>query len=119
MRAELKARVAELVVAGVDPANIILDPGLGFSKTAEHNWELLARLDELESLGHRILIGASRKRFLAPLLSDHLPADARDAPTAVISALAAASGVWAVRVHDVASTRLALAVQSEWERGRR
>src|SRR5690606_26106363 len=68
VREELKRRSAELIVAGVKPRRIIIDPGLGFAKTGEHNWQLLGRLDELTELGHRVLIGASRKRFLAPLL---------------------------------------------------
>jgi dihydropteroate synthase len=109
VRAELKARVAELVVAGVDPAKIVLDPGLGFGKAAEHNWALLAHLDELASLGHGILVGASRKRFIGALLPEGAPMEDRDFPTAVVSALVAKQGAWAVRVHDVAATRLALA----------
>jgi dihydropteroate synthase len=114
VRAELKARVAALVVAGVDPGQIVLDPGLGFGKAAEHNWALLAHLDELASLGHGILIGASRKRFLGALLPSGAPMEDRDVPTAVISALVAGQGAWAVRVHDVASTRAALAVADAW-----
>jgi dihydropteroate synthase len=114
VRAELKARVAALVVAGVDPGQIVLDPGLGFGKAAEHNWALLAHLDELASLGHGILIGASRKRFLGALLPSEAPMEDRDVPTAVISALVARQGAWAVRVHDVASTRAALAVADAW-----
>ncbi|GHF25090.1 hypothetical protein GCM10011600_27720 [Pseudolysinimonas yzui] len=110
VRAELKARVAELVVAGVDPAKIVLDPGLGFGKAPEHNWALLGHFDEIASLGHGILIGASRKRFVGELLPDDAPMADRDLPTAVISALVARQGAWAVRVHDVPSTRLALAV---------
>ena len=102
VRSELKNRVAQLVVAGVPPERIVLDPGLGFAKDAGHNWQLLARLDELASLGHGILIGASRKRFIGALLPEGAPMEDRDPPTAVISALAARSGVWAVRVHDVA-----------------
>jgi dihydropteroate synthase len=117
VRAELKARVAQLVVAGVQPERIVLDPGLGFAKDATHNWQLLARLDELASLGHGILIGASRKRFLGELLPEGAPMDQRDAPTAVISALAARSGAWAVRVHDVPSTRQALDVWEHWQDG--
>jgi dihydropteroate synthase len=114
VRAELKARVAALVVAGVDPGQIVLDPGLGFGKAAEHNWALLAHLDDLASLGHGILIGASRKRFLGALLPSGAPMEDRDVPTAVISALVAGQGAWAVRVHDVASTRAALAVADAW-----
>jgi dihydropteroate synthase len=117
VRTELKNRVAELIVQGVQPERIVLDPGLGFAKTAAHNWRLLGRMDELASLGHGILIGASRKRFLGELLPAGAPTDERDAPTAVISALAARSGAWAVRVHDVASTRLALDVWQRWEGG--
>jgi dihydropteroate synthase len=117
VRAELKARVAELVVAGVPPERVVLDPGLGFAKDAQHNWQLLARLDELASLGHGILIGASRKRFVGALLPEGAPMEDRDPPTAVISALAARSGVWAVRVHDVPSTRLALDVWEHWQAG--
>ena len=118
VREELKHRIAELIVAGVKPRRIIIDPGLGFAKTAQHNWQLLGRLDELTELGHRVLIGASRKRFLAPLLRDNADTDERDQPTAVISALAAESGVWGVRVHDAASTVAALDVWSAWSHGR-
>lgn len=117
VRDELKARVAELLVWGVRPERIILDPGLGFAKEPEHNWQLLGRLDELASLGHGLLIGASRKRFVGALLPEDAPVEERDAPTAVISALAARSGVWAVRVHDVKSTRLALDVWERWQHG--
>jgi dihydropteroate synthase len=117
VRAELKSRVAELVVRGVQPERIVLDPGLGFAKDAGHNWQLLGRLEELASLGHGILIGASRKRFLAELVPDDAPMEARDEPTAFVSALAARSGAWAVRVHDVASTRRALDVWERWQDG--
>ncbi|QEO09178.1 dihydropteroate synthase [Protaetiibacter larvae] len=116
VRAELKARIAELVVIGVRPDRIIVDPGLGFSKTAEHNWELLRRLDELTPLAP-VLVGASRKRFIGRLLPDNAPLGKRDAPTATISALAAQAGAWGVRVHDVPSTRLALDVWEHWQGG--
>lgn len=118
VREELKHRIAELIVAGVKPRRIIIDPGLGFAKNSEHNWQLLGRLDELTGLGYRVLIGASRKRFLAPLLPTDAATDERDQPTAVISALAAESGVWGVRVHDAASTLAALDVWSAWSHGR-
>ena len=117
VRADLKSRVAELVVAGVDPARILLDPGLGFAKNADHNWALLGRLDEIASLGHGVLVGASRKRFIGALLPEGAPMEDRDLPTAVISALSARSGAWAVRVHDVPSTRLALEVADLWTAG--
>jgi len=118
VRRELKHRIAALIVEGVQPAQIVLDPGLGFAKNAEHNWALLGHLEQLGSLGHGLLIGASRKRFLGALLPEGAPVEQRDAPTAVISALAARSGVWAVRVHDVPSTRLALDVWEQWSRPR-
>ncbi len=118
VRTELTSRIAELVVIGVRPDRIIIDPGLGFSKTADHNWELLRRLDELTTLAP-VLIGASRKRFIGRLLPDNAPLGKRDAPTATISALAAQAGAWGVRVHDVAATRLALDVWEHWESGGR
>jgi dihydropteroate synthase len=117
VRNELKQRIAELIVWGVKPNRIIVDPGLGFSKTADHNWEILGRLPELTSLGYPVLIGASRKKFLAPLIADGAPASERDPATAVISALAAQSGAWGVRVHDVASTKAALDVWTAWNQG--
>lgn len=119
VRTELEERLTGLVDAGVDPAKVVLDPGLGFAKTAEQNWQLLARLAELVSLGHPILIGASRKRFLAPFAPDGAPAADRDLASAVVAALAASAGVWGVRVHDVPATRAALGVVSQWQRGSR
>jgi dihydropteroate synthase len=108
--AELSARVAVLEAAGVQRSQLILDPGLGFSKNAEQNWRVFAGLDAFEPLGLPVMVGVSRKRFLAGVL----PADAaivdRDLPTAVLSVLAAQAGAWAVRVHDVAGTRTALNV---------
>lgn len=118
VRSELSARVTGLLDHGIDPAKLVLDPGLGFSKNAAHNWQVLAGLHEFETLGYPVLIGASRKRFLGALLPEGAAVEDRDAPTAVISALAAQAGVWAVRVHDVASTRIALDVVRAWEAGR-
>ncbi|MBF4620685.1 dihydropteroate synthase [Clavibacter sp. VKM Ac-2542] len=118
VRDELLARVAALVAAGLDPARIVLDPGLGFAKDAAHDWQLLGSLDAFTGLGHRVLVGASRKRFLGRLLPEGAGVEERDVPTAVVSALSARSGAWAVRVHDVASTRAALAVEAAWARGR-
>ncbi len=115
VREELKARLSEMIVSGVDPSRVILDPGLGFAKRPEHNWQLLGRLGELASLGHPLLIGASRKRFLAPWGDE--PAD-RDDATAIVTALAAAAGVWGVRVHDVATNRAALDIHEAWQNGR-
>lgn len=112
VRSELKQRVAELIVAGLDPNRIILDPGIGFAKNSEQNWLLIGHLRELGILGYPLLLGVSRKRFLGELLPENAPVKDRDAATAVISALAAEAGIWGVRVHDVASTRAALDVWS-------
>lgn len=119
VRDELAARVDALVAAGVPAERLILDPGLGFAKRGEHNWQLLARLGELQSLGLPVLVGASRKRFIGSLLPDDAPVEQRDLPTAVISALSAEAGAWAVRVHDVVATRRALDVVGAWQSGRR
>ncbi|MHA7263011.1 dihydropteroate synthase [Arthrobacter sp. TMN-37] len=103
--------------AGVQPEKIILDPGLGFAKTAGHNWELLRSLDRFASLGHRVLVAASRKRFLGTLLTSAgkaAPPAERDAATVAVSALAAANGAWGVRVHEVGPTLDAVKVASAW-----
>jgi dihydropteroate synthase len=118
VRDELFARVGELIVRGVDGSRVIIDPGLGFAKKSEHNWQVLAHLAEFEQLGLPVLIGASRKRFVADLLPAGAPLQERDSVTAIISALAAQAGVWGVRVHDVASTRRALDVVDAWQGGR-
>jgi dihydropteroate synthase len=117
VRDALKARIAELLVWGISPDKIVLDPGLGFGKTSQHNWAILKALPELETIGYPLMIGASRKRFLAPFAEDDTPASERDFATAVISALAAQSGVWGVRVHDVAATATALDIWSAWHSG--
>lgn len=118
VRAELAARLEHAAEAGVDPQRVVLDPGLGFAKRSEHNWSLLAALPVLAGLGRPLLIGASRKRFLGALLPQAdgtpRPPAARDDATAAISALAAAAGVWGVRVHDVAASRDAVAVAEAW-----
>jgi dihydropteroate synthase len=118
VRHELLARVDALVAAGVAAHRIILDPGLGFAKNARHNWELVAHLDELRTLGFPLLVGASRKRFLADTVPDGASVLDRDPATAAVSALAAAAGAWGVRVHDVRSTRIALAVHEAVRRAR-
>ncbi|WP_028270323.1 MULTISPECIES: dihydropteroate synthase [Arthrobacter] len=102
--AELVGVRDKLYAAGVAPEQIIVDPGLGFSKNDVQNWELLRNMGPLEALGHRILVGASRKRFLGTLLTVAGKAAApqeRDHATAAITAISAARGAWAVRVHDV------------------
>lgn len=111
---ELRARLDALVDAGVDERRIVLDPGLGFAKTARHDWELLAGLDHLRGLGRPVLVGASRKSFLGRLVQrpgeDPLPPRLRDHLTCAVSALAAEHGAWCIRAHDVVSTRHAVAV---------
>ncbi|ALG27625.1 MULTISPECIES: dihydropteroate synthase [Glutamicibacter] len=110
---ELRTLRDEFVAKGVAPEQIIIDPGLGFAKDAEHNWALLGRLDALEELGHRVLIGTSRKRFLGELLAESGTSRAplqRDAATAATTALAARDQAWAVRVHDVVGSRDAIEV---------
>lgn len=117
VRGELATQVQHAVAAGIDPARLILDPGLGFAKNAEHNWALLAALPEFVADGLPILIGASRKRFLGTLLADDSgprPPDGRETATATISALAALHGAWGVRVHDVRGSLDAIAVTDAW-----
>jgi dihydropteroate synthase len=110
VRAELAAQLAVVEASGVPRERIVLDPGLGFAKSSEHNWEILSRLDELQSIGLPLLIGASRKRFVGTLIDDGAPMADRDLPTAVISALLADAGIWGVRVHNVRATAVALEV---------
>jgi dihydropteroate synthase len=114
VRAELLQRVDAAVAAGVDPGRLILDPGIGFAKRAEHNWALSAHLDELIALGHPVLFAASRKTYLGRLLAgpdgEPRPVDGREAATIATSVLAVAAGAWGVRVHDVRATVDALAV---------
>jgi dihydropteroate synthase len=108
VRAELTARVEDVVAAGVDPAQLVLDPGLGFAKNAEHNWALLAGLSRIVDLGLPVLVGASRKTFLGRLLGGPdgapRPAEQRDAATLATTVLAAEAGAWGVRVHDAAAS---------------
>ncbi|HEY8294162.1 MAG TPA: dihydropteroate synthase [Micrococcaceae bacterium] len=92
--------------AGVAPEQIILDPGLGFSKNSQQNWQLLGNLERFARLGNRVLVGTSRKRFLGSLLTSAgkaAPPKERDNATVATTALAAAKGAWGVRVHDVAA----------------
>lgn len=120
VRDELLAAVDAAVAAGVDPAKVIIDPGLGFAKTAEHNWALLHALPTLVATGVPVLVGASRKRFLGALLAADAvprPPDGRETATAVISALAALHGAWGVRVHDVRASADALRVLGAWQTG--
>jgi dihydropteroate synthase len=103
---ELRMRLDAARAAGVDPQRVLVDPGLGFGKDAEHNWALLRALPELAALGCPLLVGASRKSFLGALLAGPdgapRPPEERDAATAALTVVAAQAGAWAVRVHDVA-----------------
>jgi dihydropteroate synthase len=121
VRDELSARVDAALAAGIAPEALVLDPGLGFAKQREHDWALLHGLDELLGLGFPLLVGASRKRFLGALLADAdgtpRPPDGREVATTTITALAAAAGVWGVRVHDVRRSLDAALVVRAWQRG--
>lgn len=116
---EITAIRDKFYAAGVSPDQIIVDPGIGFAKKDDHNWALLRSLERFQTLGHRILIGASRKRFLGTLLTTAGKAAApgeRGNASLAVSALAAAQGVWCVRVHDVASNLDAVKVAAAWTR---
>ena len=121
VEAELRARLDHLADAGLADEQVVIDPGLGFAKTHEQSWRLLAATARLrEDLRRPVLIGASRKRFLALALPDDVAADplARDAATAATTALAAAAGAWAVRVHEVPASRDAVRTASLWKEPR-
>ncbi|MGV9263779.1 dihydropteroate synthase [Kitasatospora sp. NPDC003701] len=114
---EVERQVEAVVAAGLDPDQLIVDPGLGFAKGREDDWALLARLGAWSGLGRPVLVAASRKRFLGTLLTDPATGEprsarARDAATAAVSALAASQGAWAVRVHDVPATADAVRVEA-------
>ncbi|WP_122819864.1 dihydropteroate synthase [Varibaculum vaginae] len=120
----LTERIRACEKAGVNLRRLILDPGLGFAKSAQQSWELLGNLDKLAKLGYPLLIGASRKRFLEMAVpaqwDNHLPAGLepgarrREAATTAVSALCAQASIWAVRVHNVAASVSAVAVGRLW-----
>lgn len=118
----LTERVADLCGRGVGRDQLIVDPGFGFAKLAEHNWSLLAHLDALRSLGLPVLVGTSRKTFLGrlgvPEGGEPRPPDQRDAATAATTVIAGLAGVWGVRVHEVASSVDALRVVAAVEAAR-
>ena len=111
---ELAARVEVAVAAGVKREKIVIDPGLGFAKDMQQNWKLVARLDELEKLGLPILVGASRKRFIAGMLepdeAGEVSNSRRDLATAVLTALLLQRKLWGIRVHNVLATTDAIDV---------
>lgn len=106
---ELSLRVNAALSAGIKRENIILDPGIGFAKEADHNWTLLNNLNSIEALGFPVLVGASRKRFLGALVESDAPDD-RESATIALTALLARRGTWGVRVHNVKSHLDAVAV---------
>ena len=119
---ELAERVDAAAAAGIPPGRVIVDPGIGFGKKGAQNWDVLRALPRVAGLGHRVLVGTSRKRFLAEALGADGSGDdpavteaRRDLATAVTSVLAAQAGAWAVRVHDVVATRDALRIADQWE----
>ena len=98
VKAELSQQITKALTAGITPENLLIDPGLGFAKDTDHNWELLKRIDEIVDLGYPVLIGASRKRFLggdSPL--------ERDEATLDVTKGLIGKGIWGVRVHVVAA----------------
>lgn len=106
---ELRERAKASLAAGIAPGNLILDPGIGFAKESEHNWEILNHLDAFKALGYPILIGASRKRFLGNLVGAQ-KTDARESATIALTTLLAKQGVWGIRVHSVKPHRDAIEV---------
>jgi len=114
--AELQLQVDKAIAAGVHRDKIVIDPGLGFAKDLKQNWELVARLDELETMGLPILVGASRKRFIAGVIAPEAPNEAdngrRDLATAVLTALLIQRKLWGVRVHNVVATEDAISIVS-------
>ncbi len=119
---EISERLVAATAAGVNPEAIIIDPGLGFAKDPDDNWQVLNQLAGLVDQGYPVLLGASRKRFLGSLLagSTGIPRDfaGRDAATDAVSAIAAATGAWGVRVHNAKSAVDAVLVGQAWARGR-
>jgi len=106
---ELDERVSQLLKAGIDPEQIILDPGIGFAKESDHNWEILKNIERFQLLGYPLLIGASRKRFLGELVNAPEP-DKREAATIALTTELARLKVWAVRTHAVKAHQDAISV---------
>jgi dihydropteroate synthase len=109
---ELDDRVSALIKAGIHPDQIILDPGIGFSKTSEHNWEILRNLDRFMLLGFPLLVGVSRKRFLADIAGSNLIVD-RENASVVLTGIFAQAGIWGVRTHTVKPHKEAISIALE------
>ncbi|MEU9744589.1 MULTISPECIES: dihydropteroate synthase [Streptomyces] len=119
--AELRERMDAVIAGGIAPERLVIDPGLGFAKSAEHDLALLAHLTDLRALNRPLLVAASRKRFLGHVLAGEggpPPARERDAASAAVSAIAAHEGAWAVRVHEVRATADAVRVSRAVEGAR-
>jgi len=118
---ELQQRVDAAIADGIKREKIVVDPGLGFAKDMKQNWQLVARLDEIEKLGLPILVGASRKRFIAGALDEEEPNsvshERRDVATAVLTALLMQRKLWGVRVHNVLATVDAISIVSALHEG--
>jgi dihydropteroate synthase len=114
---ELKTQIEKATKAGLNRNKIVIDPGLGFAKNPEHNWQLLKEINKLHSLELPIYIGASRKRFLADFAFPKGSTDPkdRDLATSAISSYASLNGAWAVRVHDVSGSVAAVKVTNQLE----
>jgi dihydropteroate synthase len=117
VKEELEERIEDAIKAGVNPDQIIIDPGLGFAKLPEHNWELLRNIDRIALLGYPILIGASRKRFLGELTGSSNPDD-REAASIAVTAMVAKQGVWGVRTHSVKPHRDAIATVNSFAKSK-
>ena len=120
VRSELADRLADAADAGIDPERVVLDPGLGFAKTAAQNWQLLRELHEIAGLGRPLLVGASRKSFLGSRLDDGAgarPVYDRDHSNVAVTTLLASTGVWGLRVHDVRASMDALRVVARMRPG--
>ena len=106
---ELDDRVTSLLKAGVSPEQIILDPGIGFAKESEHNWQILKNIERFQMLGYPLLVGVSRKRFLGELINANEP-DKREAATIALTTELARVKVWAVRTHAIKAHQDAISV---------
>jgi dihydropteroate synthase len=94
--AELNERIDAALDAGIDKDKLIIDPGIGFAKDAEHNWAIIDSIEEFVAMGYPVLVGASRKRFLGGESPDE-----REQATIELTKRLGATGIWAVRVHSV------------------
>jgi dihydropteroate synthase len=116
--AELARQLEAAVAAGVDRSRIAIDPGIGFSKTADQNWDVLAGMERFHELGQPLVIATSRKRFLGVLLADASgalrPPDQREDAGTATAALASVAGAWCIRTHAVRPTLDAVRVAARW-----